>query len=179
MSHRLILSIPKRLIVVFLLAVTLAQAETQKFKHVQIENDFRDFLTANPLLMEMAGAKVVRFEDGSRLLLAVGYTEARPDSPQERMRRIRVAQSRAQAALAAEQKGVLVATSSSFSEKSVITIVNGVESGMSVSETLETTASRTRGIILGLPVIGTWMSEDEGLFYLAIGRIFQPEDLKE
>ena len=160
-----------------LMAGSVCLAEFDSFSNVQIEDSFRPFLAANPLMMEMAGAKVVKFEDGSRLLLAVGCTDARPNSPQEQMRRRTVGRAKAQAQLTTELAGVHVSTSSKFSEQSVITVENGVENGISLSESLEVTESKAKAIIPGLPVIGTWMSNDGGLFYLAIGKIFLPEEL--
>lgn len=158
-------------------ACTVCLAEFDSFSNVQIEESFRPFLAANPLLMEITGAKVVKFEDGSRLLLAVGCTDVRPNSPQEQMRRRTVGRAKAQAQLTSELAGVQVSTSSKFSEQSAITVENGVEKGISLSESLEITESRAKAIIPGLPMIGTWMSKDGGLFYLAIGKIYSPEEL--
>ena len=162
-----------------LLAGTLCHAEFDSFSNVQIEDQYRPFLAANPLLMEMAGAKVIKFEDGSRLLLAVGCTDVRANSPQEQMRRRTVGRAKAQAQLTSELAGVQVTTSSKFSEQSVITTENGVERGVSLSESLETTESQAKAIIPGLPVIGTWMSKDGSLYYLAIGKLFAPGELNQ
>ena len=162
---------------IFFLADIVCSAEFDSFSNVQIEGQFQPFLAANPLLMEMTGAKVVKFEDGSRLLLAVGCTDVRPNSPQEQMRRRTVTRSKAQAQLTSELVGVQVSTSSKFSEQTMITVENGAEKGISLSESLEITESRAKAIIPGLPVIGTWMSKDGGLFYLAIGKILAPGEL--
>ena len=60
-------------------------------------------------------------------------------------------------------------------EKTVVTIEDGVEKGASISVSLEITESRAKGIVAGLPVIGTWKSKDGAMFYLAVGGFVEPE----
>jgi len=149
-------------------------AEFESFSSVKIEEQFSPFFRANQLLMELAGARIIKFDDGSKLLMAVGCTDVRDNSPKEQLRRITVCRAKAQGAFAAEQSGVKVSTCAKFTEKTLVSVANGEEKGVSLSESMEMTESEAKAIIPGLPVIGTWMSKDGKMFYLAIGKIIAP-----
>jgi hypothetical protein len=165
-------------IAIILIMQSVCYADFSAFREVRIENeDFRPFLAANPLLMELAGARIVNFEDGSRLIVSIGNTDTREPSSRELMRQRTVARRHALAHLAAEQ-GVQVSTLSRFSDHSMIRVEDGVETGTSISESFQMTQSQASALMQGLPVIATWYSKDGGIFYLAIGKRFQRDELE-
>ena len=137
---------------------------------VRVQPEFEAFFRANAFLMESGGAKIVRFPGGTNLVVGIGLTELRADSPQESLRRQTVGRSKALAALSSEVHGVRVYSISTFAEKDTVFVdANGVETATSVSESLESTKAETEGWLPGLPVIATWTNPSQGLFYLAIG----------
>jgi hypothetical protein len=148
--------------------------ETPAFLDVVIDEPFRPYLLTNPLLMEVAGAKVIHLPGGRRVLLAVACTDWRDNSGKDQMRRTTLCRNKARAALLTEQQGVQVATLTKSEERDVITIENGVEHGRSIAESLEITTSQAQGLVQEMPVVGTWRSPDGSLFYLALGRFVDP-----
>ena len=146
-----------------------------EFADVRVEDAFEPFFRANAFLMENGGAKIVRFPGGTNLVIGIGATELRADSPQETLRRRTVARQKALAALSAEVHGIRVYSSSTlFDETTVRLDTNGVETATSLSESLEMTRTETAGWLPGLPVVATWTNPSQDLFYLAIGGWYPP-----
>jgi hypothetical protein len=141
------------------------------FSDVRIEKPFDRYLRANPLLMESAGAKVIKLPKNRSLVLAVGSTVLKSNSAQERLRAEKVCRVKAFAALVQEQKGVQVFHSEESTDKTVIVNVDGKEHGTNISKLLEITKTKVEGIAKDMPVIGRWKSSGGDVFYLAIGGI--------
>ncbi len=157
-------------VLLFALA-TPAAAEDAKFIDVVIEKPYRTYLLANPLLMEVAGAKIIRLQDGNRLLLAVGSTVLKDDKPRTRLDAEKVCRVKALASIVAEKKGVQVAHVEKIEDRTVIVIENGKETAKSVAEVMQLTKTEVRGLAPGMNVVGRWKSKDGEFFYLALGLI--------
>ena len=162
-----------------------AATEPPGFTDVQIEKPFAKFLKADPLLMEVTGAKVIRHKDGRTILLAVASTVLKDDSAAERLRAEKVCRIKALAAMVAEQKGVWVCHTELLNDVTTIVIDSKGEEATSVSELLKTTKTKVEGITKDMPVVGRWKSKKGDVFYLAIGSILkengeveQPDNLK-
>ena len=142
-----------------------------RFSEVDLEKPFDKYLLANPLLMEIAGAKIIRQPNGSQIILSVASTVLKDNSAQERIRAERVCRIRAIASIVAEKEGVHVYRIEESKEQRIVILVNGQEKGKSISELLEITRTKTEGITKDMPVVGRWKSKDGNVFYLALGRI--------
>jgi hypothetical protein len=92
-----------------LLALALSAAEAPPFRDVKLEKPFDVYLKAQPLLMDAAGAKIIRLKDGRRLVLAVGSTVLKNDRPKARLDAEKVCRVKALAAFVAEKQGVQLA----------------------------------------------------------------------
>jgi len=120
--------------------------------------------------LETGGAKVLRKKDGSLWLVAIGLTDAREGGATELMRRRTVGIAKAQAAAVAALNGEKVTATSVLSEIATTGIKNGKETG-SVEETLtESVITQSKGIIKGMPLVGSWMDKGRQLAFFAIGK---------
>jgi len=156
----------------FLIAAVCAQnPAASKFADVEIQRPFDAYLLASPLLMETAGAKILRLPNGNQVVLAVASTVLKDLSAQERLRAERVCRIKALTNLVAEKKGVQIASVEQVREKTVVVLEGEKESGKSVSELLQMTTAKVEGIARDMPVIGRWKSADRMIYYLAIGGI--------
>jgi hypothetical protein len=145
---------------------------TNRFTAVDIQPPFDEYLTAKPLLMEYAGATVIKLKDGRMVIFSVASTTVNDNSAKDRLRMQKVCRSKALANLLAETKGIQVAYASKVEDRTQVTIENGKEIGKSIEDVLEVTKTTVEGVVLNLPVVGTWYSKDRMLFYLAIGTIY-------
>ena len=141
------------------------------FSDVEIEKPYKEYLLAQPLLMEVAGAKIIRLKNGNQVILAVASTVLKDKSAKERLRPERVCRIRALASVVAEKEGVQVAHVEQLKEKTVIVLDGKKETGKSVSEFLQITKTRVEGIAKDMPVVGRWKSKEGDVFYLGIGMI--------
>jgi hypothetical protein len=142
-----------------------------KFSAIEIEKPFDTYLRANPLLMEVSGAKVIRLKNGNRVVLAVASTVLKNDSAAERLRAEKVCRVKALASVVAEKQGVQVAHLEQVKDRTVIVIENGKETAKSVEEVLQVTRTKVEGITRDMPVVGRWKSKDGTVFYLALGVV--------
>jgi hypothetical protein len=85
-----------------------AQNPPPGFTEVRIERPFDRYLKANPLLMEIGGAKIIRLAEGRRLVVSVASTVLKDDSAAERLRAERVCRPKALASVIAKRTGVQI-----------------------------------------------------------------------
>jgi len=165
-------------------AVKVVERNDGAAANLRLDPEFAPYLTADPLLMEMEGAKIVKLDAGLErtadepvrvLVLGVASSVLRDGSAADRKRAETVARNRAYAHIVAEKTGVQVARSETLDKKVVVTIEeDGRETGSSVSEYLETTRADLQGRTRAFPVVGRWTSPDGTLFYVAVGGILEP-----
>jgi urease gamma subunit len=167
------------------LAVAGRTEPGERFTDVEVEKSFRPFLLTNPLLMEVAGAKVIRLDKGRRVVLAVASTALKDKSGKDRLRAEKVCRVKALASVVAEKGGVQVCHVERVKEMTVIVIEDGKEKGKSVSELLSMTRTKVEGVARDMPVVGRWKSKDGEVFYLAIGVVLDkdgepvPDEMKD
>jgi hypothetical protein len=147
----------------------------EKFAEVQIEKPFDKYLLANPLLMEVTGAKIIRLESGEQVVMSVASTVLKDHSAKERLRAQRVCRARALVEVVAATNGVRVCHEETVKDKTQIVFDRGKESGNSVSQVLQITKTKVEGIAQNMPVVGTWKSKERDVLYLAVGVICDRE----
>jgi hypothetical protein len=152
--------------------------------NLRLDPEFAGYLTADPLLMEVEGAKVIRLDAGldatsdeprRLLVLGVASSAIQDGSASDRKRAETIARNRAYAHIVAEKTGLTVARSETIGKKTTVTIeLDGREAGASVAEYLETTQARVTGMTKGFPIVGRWTSPDGTLLYVAVGGLLDP-----
>jgi len=156
------------LVALVLAGTPVAAQEPGRFREVEIDKAFAPYLLSSPLLMEIAGAKVIRLRSGNQLVIGVGATPIGDGSAKDRLRAELVCRSKALASIVAEKEGVTVAHVERLREKTVVVIQDGKEKARSVSDLLQVTQSQASGIARGMAVVGRWKSADGQIFYLAL-----------
>lgn len=147
------------------------ESGSPRFADVQIEAPYDRYLLANPLLMEVSGAKAITRPDGTRVLVAVASTPVKDGSPADRLRAERVCLAKALANLVGEQHGVQVARVEESSERTTVLLEDGREKVRSLSDLLQVTRTKVEGVARGAAVVGRWRSGAGDLYYLAVGTI--------
>ncbi len=147
----------------------------ERFTEVEVEKAFRPYLLPNPLVMETAGAKVIRLDGGRTVVLAVASTALKDNSAKDRLRAEKVCRVKALASVVAAKTGVQVCHVERVKEKTVIVIEGGKAKTRSVSELLSMTRTRVEGVARDMPVVGRWKSKDGEVFYLAIGVVLDKD----
>jgi hypothetical protein len=155
-----------------LAALALAPATpAEKFRDVRIEEPYATYLLAQPRLMSVAGAKVVRLKDGNRMVLGIGSTALEGDGPKALLEAEKVCREKALASVVAVRDGVQVAQEDKVESKTVVVLTGGKHEYKSVEEALSITRTKVRGIVRGMGVVGRWRSGDGKVLYLAVGII--------
>src|SRR5262245_36216296 len=155
-----------------LLVLAPAADDTASFSQVKIEEPYRKYLVARPVLMEAAGAKVIRLKNGRRMIVGVGMIALEDSKAKTLVDAHRVAELKALVSVEKQRKGVQVATEESVKDRTVLKLENGKETGKSVSEILSVTTARLKAVMgKGMSRVGTWRSKDGKTFYLAMGMI--------
>lgn len=160
---------PLSVLLFIVLLFDFNQSFAVEFSDINIEEDFKPYLLSNKLLMEITGSKVIRLEKGKSLVLSVGSVVLTDNKAKTRIDAEKVCKSKALAYVVGEKYGVNVFNSQTLAEATQITLDNNQEKGKSVSEFLEITKSQTSGMVKGMPPVGSWMSKDKTVFYVAIG----------
>jgi len=152
--------------------------------NLRLDPEFAGILMADPLLMEVEGAKVIRLDAGLEamsdepvrlLVLGVASSAVQDGSAADRKRAETIARNRAYAHIVAEKTGLTVARSETVAKKTIVTIEeDGRETGTSLAEYLESTQAGVKGMTKGFPIVGRWTSPDGTLFYVAVGGILSP-----
>lgn len=141
------------------------------FSQVKIKQPFKKYLTGKPLLMETSGTTIIQLKNDRVMVFSVASKVLKNESAKERLMAERICQVKSFAYLVGEQRGVKVFHTETVNDKTVIVIENGKETAKSVSEYLEVTKLKIEGTAKGLPIVGTWRSKDNQIYYLAIGAI--------
>ena len=136
----------------------------------KVDNEFRAVLAAMPVQVDAGGARVIKMKDGSIWLVGIGSTIVNPASGAEIMRRNTIARAKAQASVVAEVNGSRVKAVSVMTTSDKISVTNGRESGKSEETLDEKIVTEAKGVINGMPVVGSWMNQDKTLYFVVIGR---------
>ena len=159
----------KRTLILLVLTVFTALAANDEVPlNAVIEPEFIDALRADPMLLHYGGAKVVETHN-KRYFIAVGVTSAGSDSPQEKLRQIRVGRLQAIKASAEFIQETKVKAQEKFTEESTVSHVDEKKNGTSTKVFEESTLTQIEAVLKVPPQIGSWKSSDGGLFFYAIG----------
>ena len=122
--------------------------------------------------MEVTGAKIIRLPNSKKVVvIAVASTALNDNSAKERLRAQKVCKVKALASVVAEKQGVQVARVERLEDRTVVKLDKTGPKETSVSDLLQITRTRVKGITKDMPVVGTWKSKDGDVFYLAIGAM--------
>ncbi len=149
--------------------------EVPKFSEVSVSENFKPYLFSNPLLMETAGAKIIRLSNGQSLIISVEFVELGDNFKASILEAKNKCEIKARANILGQTKGYKIYRTETLEEKTEIRLDNSIEQGKSLSTYTNIIKSETSGIIKGMEVIGTWKSKDKFLFYLAIGCCFDKD----
>lgn len=149
--------------------------EVHKFSEVSVSENFKPYLFSNPLLMETAGAKIIRLSNGQSLIISVEFVELGDNFKASILEVKNKCEIKARANILGQTKGYKIYRTETLEEKTEIRLDNSIEQGKSLSTYTNIIKSETSGIIKGMEVIGTWKSKDKLLFYLAIGCCFDKD----
>lgn len=162
------------LAIVVIVVFGVSRPDDPVFKKIEIEDAYREYLINAPLMMEVPGAKGITCEDGAKVVISVAATPVNDKSAKDRLRMLRVCEAKALASVVGEQNGVEVYHAEKHSEEIIVTREEK-ESASSVSEYTSLTKTQIRGHATSMRIIGQWYSEDETVFYLAIGMRFNKQ----
>lgn len=135
------------------------------------DKEFKHLLEAVPILLDAGGAKFLKRPDGSVWFLSVGITVVKkPGTPNELIRRRKVALVKARGNAVAELKGTRVTVTSIYTTKDKVTVDNGVERGSSEEALQEEIITAAKGVTRDMPQVASWMNKSGELYYIAIGK---------
>lgn len=136
------------------------------------DEPFASYLKADAMLLQFGGTRAIMLpQTNSAMILSVASTAVKDNSASDRIRMQKVCRNKALAALLSQDKGLQVRYAIKTEDQTVVALREGKEVAASLESTLETTAAAVEGFAKDLPVVGTWYSRDQGLFFLALGRI--------
>jgi hypothetical protein len=140
-----------------------AQAEVRidaPVSHILAEPPFDKYLRANPILLEVAGVKVIYLKDGSKVVLSVASTVIKDESADERIRAEKVCRIKAATGLLKEKQGVQIAHAETLRDGAISITTESASSERSVAEVLEMTTAKVEGVVKEMPPVGRWKSAD-------------------
>jgi hypothetical protein len=144
------------------------------FRDVTIQAPFDRYLTANPLLMDLAGGILVEPGDGTFWLIGVAKTILTDGSPDDLLRAEKVCTLKARAAAIGERDGTRVSYLKRVEDRVIVVKDEAGEKATTVSTRLKVTREAVEGVAKNLPVVGRWRSMDGTIFYLAVGGKLPP-----
>ena len=157
-------------VAVFLLSPSIVlSGQPDSIKDAKIDQEFETVVKQLPLFLTQGGATVTETETG-RFFIAVGVTDVRDESAQDKLRQIRVGRVQAQKEAISFLERTTVVAEEKLVEKTTVTTKDGKKS-IEVLKTLDqSTVTTVQGVLGTLPQIGTWESADGKLFFYAIGK---------
>ena len=147
------------------------KAVKNKFTDVEMHARFKKILASNELLMEVAGAKVVRLPGNRTAVIGVASTEIKKESSSDRLRAEKVCRIKALANVIGEKHGVQVLHIEELKDETRVILDDKGEKASSVSTLIQVTKTKIEGIAKDMPIVGRWSSANGEIFYLAIGVI--------
>lgn len=158
----------RTLILLVLNVFTAVAGSSEAIRDAVIEPEFVDALQAEPALLHDGGAKVVEIHS-KRYFIAVGITSVESDSPQEKLRQLRVGRIQAIKAAAEFIQATTVKAQEKLTQESTVSRVDGSKSGTSTKTFEESTLTEIEALLKVPPQIGSWKNSDGQLFFYAIG----------
>ena len=154
------------------LNVDVIHASDTEFVDIKVDSPFKEYLLKKPVLMEFAGAILIRSKDGQKYILGVASTDLRGKTLDIATRILRVKADRSVLELT---NGVKMVVEETINTKTTLTLIDGKESGSVIEEYKSVITSEVRGKIRSLPVVGSWYSADKERYFLAVGIVVEKE----
>ena len=129
---------------------------------------FASLLRISPVLLKNGGVRGFVTEDGRRALLAVASAKHLGSFAKVR----RTAQLFALRALLGHRQGIELSSVESLTDSEQIRLSKNQEKRISISRFTSIQEEQVSGMVRAMPIVATWKDEDSGLFYVAIGRVF-------
>ena len=155
--------------VFLLLPSIILSSQPDPINDAKIDKEFETVVMQLPLLLAQGGATVVETEAG-RFFIAVGVTDVREESAQDKLRRIRVGRVQAQKEAVSFLEHTKVVAEEKLVEKTTVTTQDGKKIVEALKTLDQSTVTTVQGVLGTLPQIGTWESADGKLFFYAIGK---------
>lgn len=141
------------------------------FSSIKINAPFDEYLAANPLLMEVAGAMIIDLGPDRKVLIGVAKTILKDTSDDELLRAEKVCPIKARTAIIGERDGAHISYLKRVKDQIEIVTDEKGEKSRSVTEFTRLTEERIQGLTKNMPVVGRWQSKNGKVFYLAVGTI--------
>jgi hypothetical protein len=159
------------ILMMFLLleASTRVGAMNPQIRDASFEPSFAPVLMSEPqFITGGGGAKIIEY-NGIRYFVAIGVTSVIGDSPQEKIRQLRVGRIQALKSAIEFINETNISSQEILKETTTVTTSNGNKSGTNTKTLDETTVAQIKGVIKAPPEVGSWKSPDGSLFYYAVG----------
>ena len=130
--------------------------------------EFEKIMLSDSILLESGGCRAFRLPDGRVALIGVGMAEKKNDSVKDRLKRQKIAEQRAFAALA-EHEEVDVTSFSQLSDSATIITIDKKENARDQRTISTISTVKAEAYFSDLETVGQWYSKDGKLFYLAKG----------
>lgn len=154
-------------LLLLVVSVCNLHAKEATFTDVEIEESFKSLITADKMMMDFGGVRMVEKPDGTKFLYAIAYTKNK-----DRMKQRVIAKSKAYRDLVAHLNGVKIEANKKLNKvKTITTDADGGVTYTIVKSIDETIVTEVKGQIKALPVVGTWKSSDGSMYYLAVGVV--------
>jgi hypothetical protein len=141
------------------------------FAAVQIESPFDVFLKAHPVLMEVTGVKVIRLQDGRRVILAVASTPLQDGSSADLLRAEKVCKVKIATHLLKQTQGIQLAHEEKVQEGAFHVSLDDTVNVTGGANFMSLTTAKVEGLVKELPPVGRWRSGNGKVAFLAAGAI--------
>ena len=152
---------------VYFLICMLSIPNSEGMKNLKVDEDYTSFFKANPSLLSEPGVKVIQ-TPGETKVISIGYAEIKTKNLVGKLNAEKIATMKARASIVGDRKGIRVYEKKELVENSQVIKENGIEKGKSVSELTQVNAETISGAIKGSSVVARWVSEDDGVLFVAV-----------
>ena len=148
--------------------VDSSAAESSPFYQIEIEPLFHDLLVSHQDFMAEGGTLLFEDENGDLALIGIGKVFPEQTKNESIASLSRKGEIRARAAILEMGGDVEIQTFRGNSDSIAIG-----QRAASLSSFFQATSTKVEDKIQQLPVVGTWWSNDKGIFYVAVGKMVQ------
>ena len=158
----------------FVNITTVLSSELTKVTGVDIAPEVQRYIPLSNRILTTPGLKQIRLEDGRCFLFCIAYTAYKGDTALDRQKMMTVCRVKALAEIQKSKSCTVHAVRALHQES--IEVTDGTATNFaSVSKLLNCTEVEVQGRVRSWPVVGTWLSADKTVFYLATGGLFDKD----
>jgi len=141
------------------LTVIFCSTVSYGFQRKNIEEPYMDVLEREPEFMQEGGAEAFELRDGRTLVVGIGKGFYESTGGADELMAKRTAEINARAALLEKLKGIEVKTE------------RGTIETRDISGFFQSNETTVEGVVKGMPIVGSWWSDDLGVIYVAVGIV--------